>query len=314
LTSSDRGGNEQHLPGHPRISLNDIALLASFLEGELCSEDLEKMAPHFWMLSLHSSANISPLHRQVVKGREIIVSEDPILHLVWMPNRIHIKPLPVYLLSFVFWDYYLLSPTSPLPAMNRARILRAALGYLRTYYYLIRHESDLFLAQEKHLIPASTSWVQFCAFTSRFNTVTDADVSKRYAFGELRLTRLNMYCKFILRKTRLHRVPTTTYGAYFSRFHSPFLFVFGVLSVVLNSLQVGLAVEPLHLSKWPRLWTMGRVFAVSTLVVSFVLALFLLVLLALRFVSEWHHAICDEISRRRERKDNKKMSKSGEAA
>jgi hypothetical protein len=286
------------LPGHQRISLDNIRLLTSFLEGELYSEDLEKMASYLWMMSLHSSADVSPLRRRIVKGREIIVTEDPILHLVWLPNRIHIKPLPAYLLFFTFWDRYLISPASPIPEVNRDRIAKAALGYLRSYYYLIRHESDFLLAQKNHLIPGSTTLVQFCAFTSRFDAITDADVSKRYGFGELRLTRLNVYCKFVLGKVRLHRLPTTTYGAYFSRFYAPVLFVFAVLTAILNALQVGLAVEQLTPSKWPGLWNMGRVLMVSTLTVSLAMALFLCLLFMFGFISEWRHAILDEMSKR----------------
>jgi hypothetical protein len=270
------------------------------------------MAPYLWMMSLHSSANISPLHRQVVKGRQIIVTEDPILHLVWMPNRIHIKPLPEYLLSFMFWDQYLLSPSSPIPAASRDQILRAALGYLRSYFYLIRHECDFFLAQKNHIIPESISWAQFCAFISRFDTIADDDVSKRYAFGELRLNRLNVYCKFILGKARLHRIPTTTYGAYLSRFYAPVFFVLAVLSALLNALQVGLAVESLTPNKWPRLWSMSRALMGLTLAVSLALGLFVCVLVSFRFVSEWHNAISDEMSRRRKRKAIERMSRAVE--
>ncbi len=314
VSAGDRNDSGRYLPGHPRILLCNIPLLTTFLEAELVSDELEKMAPYLWMMSLHSSVNISPLHRQLIKGRKITITEDPILHLVWLPNRIHIKPLPAYLLSFTFWDKFLLCSRSPLPAVNRDRIVKAALGYIRTYYYLIRHESDFFLAQKHHLIPESVSWVRFCAFASRFDAIADSDVSERYGFGELRLTRLNVYCKFVLGQARLHRLPTTTYGAYFSRFYTPFLFVFAVLSVVLNALQVGLAVEPLTSRKWPRLWTMARVIVVSSLTLTLALTLILCVLFIYRFVSEWRHAIWDELDKRRARKAESKNTKFGEAA
>ncbi|KAK6373531.1 hypothetical protein LTS17_008023 [Exophiala oligosperma] len=304
---------EQHLPGHPRISLRNVPLSTSFLERKLCSEELDRMAPHLWMMSLNSSTNISPLHRQLVKGRDIVITEDPMLHLVWLPDRIYVKPLPAYLLSFVFWDHYLLGRSLPLTQRSRDRIREAALGYLRTWSYLVRHESDLFLAQKFHLIPSSISWAQFCAFTSLFDAIADADVSKRYAFGELRLTRLNLYCKLFLGKMRLHRFPATTYGTYFSRFKTPFLFVFAVLSVVLNAVQVGLAVEPLTARQWPGIWTMGRVLMVLTLCCSLTLTVFLGVLFMLRFGLEWRHAILDEIYRRRTRVGMKKNSIAGDA-
>ena len=43
---------------------------------------------------MQSSADISPLHRQRVKGRAVIVTEDPKLYLVWFYDHIFIKPLP----------------------------------------------------------------------------------------------------------------------------------------------------------------------------------------------------------------------------
>jgi hypothetical protein len=256
------------------------------------------MAPYLWMMSLHSSSNISPLHRQIVKGREIVLTEEPSLHLVWLPNRIHLKPMPPYLCSFSFWKRYLLSSTSPIPAGQRCRIVKAALGYVRSYHYLIQHQSDLRLAQDHNLIPASVTWTQFSAFMSEFPMILDSEVSDRYTFGELRLSRLNFYCKFILGKVRMHRIPTT-YGTYFSRFYAPVLFLFAGLSVILNSLQVELGVEALATKKWPRFWTLCRALTMSALAISFLLLLFLFSLLVVRFVMEWKHAIKDERIKRR---------------
>jgi hypothetical protein len=82
------------LPGQPRISLDDKGKLTAFLEQEFLSKELEVIAPHLWMMSTQSSANISPLHRQKVKRREIVITEEPKLHLVWIYDRIFIKPLP----------------------------------------------------------------------------------------------------------------------------------------------------------------------------------------------------------------------------
>ncbi|KAH6980614.1 hypothetical protein BKA56DRAFT_585781 [Ilyonectria sp. MPI-CAGE-AT-0026] len=53
------------------------------------------------------SGNISPLYWQLVKRRTIIVTEDPKLHLVWIHDRIFIKPLPRYITSYAFWRDYL---------------------------------------------------------------------------------------------------------------------------------------------------------------------------------------------------------------
>ena len=76
------------LPGHPRISLQDAVQLRSFLYQELWATDLERMAPHLWIMSTQLSTNLCPLHQQKVKGREIVITEDPRLQLVWIYDRI----------------------------------------------------------------------------------------------------------------------------------------------------------------------------------------------------------------------------------
>lgn len=233
------------VPGYPHISLKDRVRLTDFLWGEFCSDDVDRMAPHLWMMSQQSSANISPLHRQRVKRREIVVTEDPKLHLVWMYDRIFIKPLPKYLLSDNFTRKYLLSSSSlPSPLLLRpnqkTEIRAATLGYLRTYSLLIRYESDLRIAQDKNLclVPREMCWPQFCNFTRQYlPTTSDADVSERYRFGEIRLTRLNFYSKFFLRKSAYQRM-YSSYGAYFSRFYGPLIFIFGSLSTQLSTMQV----------------------------------------------------------------------------
>ena len=85
---------------------------------------------------MQCSANILPLHRQLDKGRRIVITEDLRLHLVWNSDRTFVKPLLRYLLSYTLWDLNLTNPQSP-AGKSRERIRRAALGYLRTCYYLI---------------------------------------------------------------------------------------------------------------------------------------------------------------------------------
>lgn len=121
----------------------------------------------------------------------------------------------------------------------------SALGFLRSYYYLIQHESDFQIACENgRLIPSGISWPEFCAFSKAFLEIHDNAVSERYHYGELRLTRLNLYAKILLGKFQYERMEGQ-YGAFFARFYSPLLFIFGVLSIVLNIMQVELGVEAL---------------------------------------------------------------------
>lgn len=97
-----------HLPGNPRIRLNDISELNSFIHKEFDLADLERLAAHLWLMSKEDSGNISPLHRQLVKGRKIVITEDIRLHLIWHYDRIFVKPLPRYMTSYTFWSEYLL--------------------------------------------------------------------------------------------------------------------------------------------------------------------------------------------------------------
>ncbi|THX88878.1 hypothetical protein D6D08_03931 [Aureobasidium pullulans] len=152
------------------------------------------MARHLWLLSTHSAANITPLHRQSLRGRKIVVMEDPGLHLVWRHDCIYIKPVPKYLLSHVFWNDFLMVEPTAMPS-DRCKIVAAALGFLRSYFYLIQHESDLRIAQREQLqlVPKTVTWEKFCSFSDSFGAISDDEVSERYQYGELRLTRLNLW-------------------------------------------------------------------------------------------------------------------------
>ena len=173
-TTSQPSGSP-NLPGHPRIPLQDAVRLRGFLYRELWAVDLERMAPHLLIMSTQSSSNVSPLHQQKVKGREITVTEDPRLHLVWIYDRVFIKPLPKYLLSYTFWSDTMSNERSVLRGSTReeqqtySKIRRSALGFLRTYYYLIQHESDFEITRnETRLLPPDITWTDFCAFSKDF--------------------------------------------------------------------------------------------------------------------------------------------------
>ena len=157
------GSQNTTVPGQPSILLNDLSLTKKFLEDDLWSDDLERIAPRLWIMTTTSSANVNPLHHQRVKGREIVVTEDPRLHLVWIHDRIFIKPIPRYLLSHAFWETHLDRKPGPL-CDGGSNLRAAATGFLRSYRYLIRHESDFCIAQQDHLrlVPNDVDWASFC--------------------------------------------------------------------------------------------------------------------------------------------------------
>ena len=255
----------KHLPSQPRIKLGDLDTLQDFLSRDLCTPVLDRLSPHLYMISTPSSSHISPLHSQKVKNRRIIPAEDPKLHLVWYHDRIFVKPLPAYLLSYNFWDFYLCRDTSPL--MNkRPHLAKAALGLLRTYRHLIQHESDLRIAQHEdlQLVPKAVTWEQFCEFSAFFSKIEDENVAPRYRYGDLRLSRLNYLVKLFFVSSSYQDV-NWQYSEYFARFYGPLLFMFGVLSVLLSAMQVSLAVEQLEPQHWSSMYRVCRWFSVATL-------------------------------------------------
>ncbi|KAM0202726.1 hypothetical protein ACHAQI_010669 [Fusarium lateritium] len=274
-----------YVPGFHRIPCHDKNLIRKFLASELCSDDLDRVAGRLWWMSKQDSANISPLHRQLVKRRSIIVTEDPKLHLVWINDRIFIKPLPRFIISCSFWEEHLCSANT----LEDARIRMAALGYLRTYYHLIKHESDFRIAKDPSLclVPENVTWEQFCNFTSKLNDIPDEDVSLRYAYGQIRLTRLNFYAPLLLGKSHFQRVESQ-YGEYFARFYAPILFAIGVTSVSLSGLQVVASLETDDGAHW-------RGLAVAVSVVAILISFGLLVgfgiLLSYKIAKEWKFAI-----------------------
>jgi hypothetical protein len=99
-----RAAQSETLPGQPSIPPGDLDRTKQLLHDNLWSEDLDRMAPRLWIMTTLSSANINPLHRQRVKGREIIIIEEARLLLVWIHDCIFIRFTPRYLLSHDFWE------------------------------------------------------------------------------------------------------------------------------------------------------------------------------------------------------------------
>jgi hypothetical protein len=56
------------------------------------------------------------------------------------------------------------------------------------------------------LVPEYVTWRRFCQFTDQFKDITDNEVSGRYHYGEIRLSRLNYYAPVLLGRSQYHRV------------------------------------------------------------------------------------------------------------
>ncbi|KAL8375860.1 hypothetical protein RB595_007133 [Gaeumannomyces hyphopodioides] len=276
---------KKYLPGEPRVQLPsgadstgaDDGDVAKTLLDELITEDLDTLAPHLWLLAKQDSRHISSLTEQLTRGRQVVVTEDPGLHLVWIYDRVFVKPLPKYLLSHAFWQYYLLSEKSPVREDDRQRLLEAAHGFLRSYAYLIRHRSDFAIAanNEVPLLPKGISYARFVNFISKFE-VLDGSVSPRYHYGELRLTRLNFWSKIFLRRSNYRKVHWQ-YGAYIARYYAPLAFLFGFFALFLGAMQVILAVQAIVESgeSWLDFAVFSRGFAVFTIVLTAAITVFI---------------------------------------
>jgi len=261
-----------YLPSQPLVSLEDGEVVP-FVEKEVLTPSLNQMSPWLWLVATPKSTHVSALHAQIVRGRNIVITEDPELHLVWISNRVFIKPLPAYLLSYAFWSYFLFpdKALSKDDQQRRIEILQAALGYVRTYFHLIRHESDLRIAKREGLVQPDLDLETWMAFIKDFRYVEDWQVSGRYHYGDLRLTRLNFWAKPILGRWHFRKA-TWQYAEHFARYLTPLFFIFTAWSVILDSMQVGLQSRP----SWGRFGDVSAWFSVVSLICVVAVAAFLL--------------------------------------
>lgn len=266
---------------------------AARLGEELSCDVLNELYPYLDFVARKSSDHIDAIHKHLQKGRKIVLTEDPNLHLVWSNGSVYIKPLPHYLLSHSFWEHYL-TPGSE----HRGN----ALGLIRSYARLVRYPSDFELAKEARLIPppsslsslsypsSSTSSVQlernttgdltytaFTTFIRYFSNIEDADVSPRWHFGQIRLSRLHWAVRILQpkaasRKGFLHRLfyeeQFWQTGQFVNKFTAPLLFIFVTLSLVLSAMQVVLTIQPDGKGGWG---VFGRVSVWFSVVVIIIL-------------------------------------------
>ncbi|KAH0605277.1 uncharacterized protein H6S33_005259 [Morchella sextelata] len=237
VRGKEAGNNEPaFIPGQPLYPLeHQPEEVTRFLDKDLKTELLDSMSHILWLLS--SKNNINPLHRQAIRNRQILITEDPTLHLVWYYDQIFIKPIPRYLLNHAFFETYISGCTS-------SEIHKAANGFLRTYSRLIVYESDFEIAREKGLLPKDEriTWLKWCKYIREFRNLDTDSVTGRYVYGELRLSRLNFYTKAFGYGWNYFDT-YTQYLQYFSRFLAPYLFFFGSVSVILTAMQTSLAAE-----------------------------------------------------------------------
>ncbi|KAJ3477466.1 hypothetical protein NLG97_g8829 [Lecanicillium saksenae] len=211
------------------------ANIAEFLKGELLVPRLDDAKPWLWLCGRPMPPR--PLHHQLALRREIIITEDPGLHLVWSPGRIFLKPVPEWLLCAAFFAEHVTGELAP-----RAR------GFLFTYCALVANKSDFRIAIDKGLLPPDMEWSDWKARAGDIATNHDArQVSPRYWYGELRLDRLNKVFKYRLGQLRGYSSIDGP-SLYMDMFYDNFAILAAALTytiVVLTAMQVGLGVDRL---------------------------------------------------------------------
>ena len=179
------------LPATWRTPNNHIMLpgddLASFLAHDLLMTRLNSIHKHLWMVGRMQPPR--PLHAQLLMSREIVVTEQIALHLVWTKGKIFIKPLPRYLLDEEFCMANI---------DGKATLARCAQGLLYTYSALVASESDFRIARNSGLLPMAKDWPEWRGIVRRFVEKQSASghniygmINERYLYGELRLSRLD---------------------------------------------------------------------------------------------------------------------------
>lgn len=275
-----------------RIQLITPTNVSPFLEYDLDVKRLNDIHKWLWLVGLPTSAR--PLHYQLLKRREIIISEQLDLHLVWSPARIFIKPLPRYLLSIEFWQAHI----CPSP-----HLYETALGFLLSYVALIERESDFRLATTIYgLIPPETKWSDWLIFAEQILTSSQEKtqrsepkkslsseglephppVNPRFYYGELRLGRLNWIYRLCLGNPRGYLSGCTTYGAFVRDNLNSLITLFAYTTIVLSAMQVGLGTQ--FLADDYAFGMASYVFSVFSIVFPLLALLAILVILSFVFM------------------------------
>ncbi|KAL2802755.1 hypothetical protein BJX63DRAFT_440638 [Aspergillus granulosus] len=267
-----------------------------FLAQDLSVERLDKI--HDWLWITGRPLPPRPLTFQTAVAREIVLDERADMHLVWERSRkMHFKPLPHYLLSRDFWGHHICRNTE---------IYRNALGLLYSYIALIQHESDFKIAKSNGLIPDSLSWHKWTLLTQQTltslpsGTLTcpaNLNLTPRYHFGELRLSRLNLIYRLRGYYVRGYERQYQTYGELFTAYIAPLSVTTVYFVLALTAMQVGLATGYLERSEAFQAVSWG--FAVVSIIAPLVLVLLLMVVSLVVFAVNSWRALSSERERLR---------------
>lgn len=237
--------SRERLPTILRKEHRDICLVESdidaFVEEDLDVSRLNRIHGYLWMAG--RPLNARSLVRQRMMGYDILQTDRADLHLIKFSKRMLVKPLPAYLVDFEFWEQHL---------CRTRELHECACGFFMSYIWLVCSPHDWKIAFELDLLPAGVTWPRWKAlvrdFMEHVNVNTLHQVNKRYCFGELRLSRINMIYRvrfFFTHFIRGYLYGYNRYEVFFQRNIAWVLSVFVYFSLILSAMQVGLAVPPL---------------------------------------------------------------------
>ncbi|KAI0169703.1 hypothetical protein GGR52DRAFT_581018 [Hypoxylon sp. FL1284] len=244
-------------------------LESCFLQKEFLVKRLNDVQDWLWICD-----------HQAVISRDITITENPELHLVWSKNRIFLKPIPPYLLDPDFWAAHI---------VHDRQLADCARGFLFSYTALIMYESDFRMAAQAGLLPAGVTWEAWkCLAGEILENHCYATVNPRYWYGELRLSRLNKVYRvrkgFVLRgysKVAAHTVYVDLIADNFAALTA----ILGYVVIVLTAMQVGLGVERLQEDEAFQSASYG--FTVFSIVAPLVAGVGILLAVLAMFVSNW---------------------------
>lgn len=238
-----------------------------FLTKELCVPRLNAIHDSMWVVGRPMPPR--SLTAQLVHRRELVVTEDMNLHLVWAKGTMFLKPVPRFLLVPAFWRDHLAPDEGnavnlrwvPLrdedgrvkaPA-SKAELAPCAAGFLFSWTALISHESDFKIAHDKGLVPAEVSWFQWKALTEDFLRHPAKDIydnlNVRFHYGELRLSRLNKIYRWKKLHARGYWFGYSQSADFFEDNFTKLASILGYVVIVLTAMQVGLGTTRLQESQ-----------------------------------------------------------------
>jgi uncharacterized protein DUF6601 len=285
-TSSSKVEPQKH-SGLPLLFIDEYGriimsrdALPRCLEREFDLKRLEDVYGHLWWAGRPVPAKA--LHQQKMLRREIVPTQRADFHLVRTYCEIFIKPLPGYMLDSTFWNDHLL---------DDVRLNHSATGYLLSWVWLIRHEIDLNLAHELKLVPNGLHWEEWVHFVEsmslNFDFNKSTSISKRYHYGELRMSRLNQIYR--LRSPLSFQSFIFAYGSSYDSYHHFFrknfgwiFVIFAYATVLLSALQVGVAVDRLASKSWFQ--SLSLILTLISMVLPLLTGAFVAVLFVVLFV------------------------------